>query len=510
MKILLAFFLSIIYLPIHGQITEWKTTNTFRDYQHTGVESSDKRYIAKIIGRAITVFDTQNNNKEIIAGLTDGQYGAFSDDSRVYFSFKNEQFSVRFLEKELNTEGIKYIKTPTKILSIIVRKNLVFCSFENGKVIVYDWQKREQINNFQLAKNPITFIQKNPLSNAVIFREVNNGLFHWDLGTYKVSQISNTGSTGWFSDDGLFIFYESKRNFYQFDLQKQSTNLIISIPKETSINEDSSTFGFAINSQNTLLATFDYSVSDPSKNKSSYHIWDFKTGKLVKTISLNYKIFSIDFKKSSNEIIAQLKDIKTSEQDSQTYLHLNNFKSGIYEGNSPKKKDEKKSIEFQSLNATRKVALVIGNSKYKFNDLKGIPVNDATDVAKKLNDLGFAVSFLHDATKNEIDNTLLTLNKNISKSDIILFFYAGHGIEVDGKNYLIPIDATLEKKSDVAKETVALDNILTSMKTLNSPVNLIYLDACRNNPFRSWSRGDQSLGFSEVEINMPTMKLIML
>jgi hypothetical protein len=511
-KSLITTFLLIICLSLKGQIKEWQITDTFKDYQHTGIESTDKRYIAKIIGKAITVFDTKNNNKEIIAGLTNGQYGGFSGDNPVYISFMNDQISIRYLEKNLEEDGIKYIKTPTKISSILVSNSLVYCSFEHGKISVYDWQKRQAINSFQVGKNEIIFVKQNKLNNAVIFKEEKTGLFFWNLDTYKVLKINDKSNRGWFSEDGRFVYYEAERKFYQFDSQNSKTELLFSVPKEQWTNEfseDIATFGFAINPQNTLLATFDYAISDDIKYKSTYHLWDFSNGKPLKTVGLKHKIFALDFKKSGNEIIAQLIDTKQSE--TKTYIHLNNVSNFInavtVQKNTSKNKDETPEFIEKSVNSSRKVALVFGNSKYKFNDLKGIPVNDATDVSKRLNELGFTVNFLHDASKKEIDQVLANLGKTISSTDVIVFFYAGHGIEVDGRNYLIPIDATLEKKSDVANETVALDDILALMKKLNVPVNLIYLDACRNNPFRSWSRGDESLGFSEVEINMPTMKV---
>jgi hypothetical protein len=510
-KILPLLFWVLSGYALKGQIKEWQCTNSFNDYQYTGTRSVDKRYVAQIVGRSIIVYDTQNQNKEIVAGLSNGQNGYFSDDSGVYITFMNDQISIRFLERPIEKEGIKYITTPQKIVSLFVHKDLVYCSFENGKISVYNWAKREQIDSFEISKNPITFIRQNTFSNSVILKVQNTGLLHWQLDTYKITPISDSANDAWFSENGEVIFYESGRSFYKFELKTGIAQLVLQIPKESwmeGTSEDSFAFGFAVNQPSTLLITFDYSLSKKNKYKPVYHIWNFREAKLVKTIYLNHKIFMAKFKNDS-QMVAQLADMKTPETS--CHVHLNDItnisKTIALRKTTTKNSKESISNTDKTQNFSHKIALVIGNSKYKFNDLKGIPVNDATDMAKKLEEMGFVVNYLHDASKIEINDILLKLGKVTNPVDAIVFFYAGHGIEVDGKNYLIPIDATLEKKGDVINETVALDNILAFMKALNATVNLVYLDACRNNPFRSWSRSSESLGFSEVEVNMPTMKV---
>ncbi|MDF7821841.1 caspase family protein [Runella sp. MFBS21] len=146
-----------------------------------------------------------------------------------------------------------------------------------------------------------------------------------------------------------------------------------------------------------------------------------------------------------------------------------------------------------------RVALIIGNSTYEHGSrLESRPINDAKDISERLKQLGFNVTTLTDATKGQIEKTLGDFSKKAKDADVALFFYAGHGIESEGVNYLLPIDATLESREDARLQAVSLDLILSEMKRYNTKVNLVYLDACRNNPFRSWNRDVGSRGFVQV------------
>jgi hypothetical protein len=519
MKYILFISLAVsINFHLFGQIKEWQMTNSFEDQALIGIESSNKRYIAKVRGNSISVFDTKNGNREITVGLTDGQYGDFSEDNRHYILFYGEKVSIRFLENDTGFNELAYINAQNKILSIIVRKNLVYCSLKNGKVSVYDWQKRIFINSFQVGEKNITFIKQNLKKNAVVFKEDKKGLFHWNLETYKVTKVNSYGNNGWLSEDGLFVFYEEIKSFYKFDVVKGTTEKMFTIPMESWLGDkflDELTFRFTVNPQNTLLVTYNSFLNYDESHQPCYLFWDLRNGNFLKKVNLNNQISSVSFKENGQEIVALTYKPQppNSKEKVQNFIHLNDISKSfqsILSQNSYQatpKKDEINAQKGEYLSKSRRFALVVGNSRYKFNDLNGSPVYDAIDITTRLDELDFNVSYVHDASKKAFDDALLKLSKTATSSDVILFFYAGHGIEVDGKNYLIPIDATLEKKSDVPKETIALDNILDMLKKLNSPVNLVYLDACRNNPFKSWSRGDNTLGFTEVEINAPTMKV---
>ena len=136
-----------------------------------------------------------------------------------------------------------------------------------------------------------------------------------------------------------------------------------------------------------------------------------------------------------------------------------------------------------SAQAEKRVALVIGNSAYKNVPMLRNPVNDAVLVGGMFKKAGFEwIDIRTDLNGAEMRKALRDFGARARESDVAVIYYAGHGIELDGTNYLIPTDATLETDSDVLDETVALDRALFAAEPAKQ-LRLIILDACRDNPF---------------------------
>jgi Caspase domain len=129
----------------------------------------------------------------------------------------------------------------------------------------------------------------------------------------------------------------------------------------------------------------------------------------------------------------------------------------------------------------KRVALVIGNSEYKHTTRLENPKNDAADVAATLGRLGFGVISGQDLDKAGMDRTIRDFAEALSGSQIGLFFYAGHGLQVDGKNYLVPIDAKLTTAHAMDFEMVRLDLVHRIMER-EATTNILIMDACRDNP----------------------------
>lgn len=133
--------------------------------------------------------------------------------------------------------------------------------------------------------------------------------------------------------------------------------------------------------------------------------------------------------------------------------------------------------------AARRVALVIGNSAYEHVGRLANPANDATSVATALKEAGFdVVDLRQDLKTSEMRRTLRDFSDAARGADVAVIYYAGHGMEVDGNNYLIPVDAVLERDIDVYDEAFALDRVLATIEPAKQ-LRLIILDACRDNPF---------------------------
>jgi uncharacterized caspase-like protein len=140
-------------------------------------------------------------------------------------------------------------------------------------------------------------------------------------------------------------------------------------------------------------------------------------------------------------------------------------------------------LGFSSAQAQRRIALVLGNSSYKSVPRLTNPVNDANLVGDMLRKAGFEfVDIRADLNAIEMRKALRDFGARAREAEVAVIYYAGHGIELDGTNYLIPIDATLETDSDVLDETVALDRALFAVEPAKQ-LRLVILDACRDNPF---------------------------
>ncbi len=140
----------------------------------------------------------------------------------------------------------------------------------------------------------------------------------------------------------------------------------------------------------------------------------------------------------------------------------------------------------------QRLALVIGNSNYSSGPLKN-PVNDASDIAVSLQKLGFTVLLKKNVNIKEMEAGIEDFGNRLKRGGVGLFYFAGHGLQVNGINYLIPVGAKIDKESDVKYEAVDAGKILDEMANAANGFNIIILDACRDNPFhqqfRSVSRG---------------------
>ncbi len=149
-----------------------------------------------------------------------------------------------------------------------------------------------------------------------------------------------------------------------------------------------------------------------------------------------------------------------------------------------------------------RVALVIGNGAYQAAPQLENPANDAADVAKALRAIGFDVIEKGDATREDMAGAVRDFAQKIGTADTALFYYGGHGLQMNGENYLLPVDAKIETQADVRFNTIDLSDIQQEMDG-GGRANIIILDACRNNPFvdklAKTGRGGGERGLGRIE-----------
>lgn len=155
----------------------------------------------------------------------------------------------------------------------------------------------------------------------------------------------------------------------------------------------------------------------------------------------------------------------------------------------------------------QRLALLIGNSNYTHGGCLDNPVNDVRAIKKALEDLGFIVMKHEDCTQKAMKRAMDKFGQKLKGKDVGLFFYAGHGVQVGGRNYLLPVDAKLDLQNDVEYDCVRADRILAKMEGAGTKTNIVILDACRDNPFeRSWHRRSKTTGLAFM--NAPSGSLI--
>jgi hypothetical protein len=166
------------------------------------------------------------------------------------------------------------------------------------------------------------------------------------------------------------------------------------------------------------------------------------------------------------------------------------------------------SLSGKLLLPAKRIALVIGNGNYAHATTLRNPVNDAQDMSDSLERLGFDVFFYKDLDELAFTDVLSMFADTLKSYEVGLFYYAGHGMELNGENYLIPVDAKLVKKGHANAECITLNEVL---RILVTPIKIVIIDACRDNPFaRNWQErsGIENGGLSPVYATASNLLLV--
>lgn len=161
------------------------------------------------------------------------------------------------------------------------------------------------------------------------------------------------------------------------------------------------------------------------------------------------------------------------------------------------------AVPAAGLDSGPRVALVIGNAGYKTMPLAN-PINDARAVADTLNKLGFKVISVQNASHKQMFDAVRQFGDALH-GGVGLFYYAGHGVQVKGRNFLIPVDAAIEREDEVPFKALDVGLVLEKMEGAKNPLNIVILDACRNNPF---VRASRSAGGGLAQMDAPTGSIV--
>jgi len=161
------------------------------------------------------------------------------------------------------------------------------------------------------------------------------------------------------------------------------------------------------------------------------------------------------------------------------------------------------SVGAQAPREEPRLALLIGNSAYRESPLRN-PVNDVRAMAQRFKELGFTVLTHENATKRTMEAAIIEFGRRLAEGGVGAFYYAGHGLQVRGRNYLVPVDAEIEDEASTRVAAVDVELLLEQMNEAKNRVNMVILDACRNNPFERRMRG-ASRGLAAVDAARGTL-----
>lgn len=160
---------------------------------------------------------------------------------------------------------------------------------------------------------------------------------------------------------------------------------------------------------------------------------------------------------------------------------------------------ERNPVVSGNVSTGKRVALVIGNGNYQYSDSLpklANPIHDAEDIAKALRGFGFEVIEKKDQSLEGMNDAITEFGRKIIDSDAALFYYAGHGLQVKGQNYIIPVNAKIESEARVPFISININQLLEEMESGKSRANIVMLDACRNNPISGKFRSGATRGLA--------------
>lgn len=154
-----------------------------------------------------------------------------------------------------------------------------------------------------------------------------------------------------------------------------------------------------------------------------------------------------------------------------------------------------------------RVAFIIGNGGYPKSLALKNPLNDATAIEKQLASLGFETKSYKDLKVAEVSGLRQQMESRLKRDSVLFFYYAGHGVQIDGRNYLLPVDATLNDGDKASRESLYLGDILHAIERMRPKIAVVILDACRDNPFKD-QKNSQAAKQGLARVDPPTSTVV--
>ncbi len=259
----------------------------------------------------------------------------------------------------------------------------------------------------------------------------------------------------------------------EFDLQVKSKNVPLAINwyypvmDNTTVNEAKYTIKACIASSKAIVSVNIYVNGQKLPDERGFKLASSNTCK-------NYLEREIELQKGENRVKIEVENINSKISSTE------------------------KIITYSDVQYEHRLALVIGNSNYKRSPLKN-PKNDAHAMAEALRKLNFEVIEVLDGDKKTMKQSLREFSDKLEQQKGVgLFYYAGHGLQVKGENYLVPVNNDIKEEYDVPDECIGVNTVLAYLESSGTRMNIVILDACRDNPFFASSTRSMSQGLAQI------------
>ncbi|MFN8258562.1 MAG: caspase family protein [Bacteroidales bacterium] len=351
-----------------------------------------------------------------------------------------------------------------------------------------------------------------------------NGLAEADEKCFLILQIINTGKSTASKVNLMINSSDSLNNYFSFEKNYLVGNILTGETKEIKIPLNASTSFENTEVNFEIVAREANNYDSPSKSISvpvkatdlsiainwynpimpESNVTD--TNYTVKAcIISSVPVSSVSIYQNNSEL-QSARGFKTIKTDAcSNYLEQNislSPGSNIIQIRAKNKKltvdSEIRNIILKDTEYEYRTALVIGNGKYEFSPLKN-PANDAKSITKALRDLQFDVIEIIDGDLPKIREAIRNFHTKLSENKGVgLFYYAGHGIQLKGENYMIPINHDIKEEFEVEDQAVKVNTVLSAMEGTGTRMNIVILDACRDNPFARSMRSSQR-GLAKID-----------
>jgi len=471
--------------------------------------TSDGRYM--LVGGYAKIFDVKQPGSEPFRTMKEEAMGdisymvGISRDDRTFFVSKSNRLEIWDLQSKTKRKTIRDGRLVVRAVCFSTDSKYIVYMRNNGELVFIHSESFNESHKQKITDEKPTALISSPDGSKLIVGTRSGSLIVYDLGTRKTDRFKITG-----------------KSIYNIDIPSacdhiaaSSSDGIIWLGKFPSMETVRS---WQAHSDGLTAISFHPSgqyLASGGKDKR-LHVWNIPACTIIYELDEEYKLplLSLAFSPDGSTIATGLEKTQGYKiLSSQDDVHARSFSLASSPVSSIKNKPPSSSVVSQSIKASatstsaqKRLALLIGNGNYP-NSFLANPENDALEMKNILQQYGFDVLLYENLSQTRMKMAMDEFGDRLKNYDVGLFFYAGHGIQSKGYNYLIPVDANIKSEEQVEYDCVQADRILALMEASGTDVNIIILDACRNNPFeRSWTRSATGKGLAFM--NAPKGSLI--